>query len=153
MNYGTGPLTTQWSLVALGKELLPTITPASAPNVLVTTAVSAGTRAARIERSRETDQWDVKSLSFACAIDNLGESVPVACSVLFDITDGSLGGPKQEVQSYDGGSKMTKAQLGYKDVRSLSFTVSTAKDLGLPVSILMDSIYYTLTPNVHKPTA
>lgn len=137
-----------FGLVKLSGELIEGLVPITAPNVVAIKPTAVGTEAGRIKKSVPTDKTDFDSLYFACAIDSLGESIPIACSVVFSSGRvNGLGSPIERYRSYDGGMNMAKADLDLENINYLSMTVDSADSLGLPVSILIDSLRYNVTKN------
>jgi hypothetical protein len=58
------------------------------------------------------------------------------------------GGFRQQIVAYDGGSSMTRADLGFTNIRNIAFTVTDAGLVGgvTGVSILLDNLLYELAP-------
>lgn len=137
-------------VVNLDAELLSLLQPASSPNVLSNTPKEVGTRVGRISRADATQTFNMNKVSFACAIEAAGETVPVSCTVLFEAATNSLSGiPRQETVEYDGGSSMALANLQFKDIRNFAFTITEAGlvgDLNTPVTLLLDNLIYGLIP-------
>jgi hypothetical protein len=146
LDYGT----TDAYVVNLGGELLSLLKPQSSPNVLSLAPAELNARAGRISRpSGSTDTFNFERVHFACTIEAAGENVPVACTVLFEGAKNDLsGGSRQQIVTYDGGSSMTRADLGFANIRNIAFTVTDAGLVGgvAEVSLLLDNLLYELAP-------
>ena len=91
---------------------------------------------------------DFSSVAFTCAAIVDGQPVQVGCTVFFEGSLNDLGIAKNQVATAPRNGKMTVAKLsGIGDTRYLDFTISkvVGLDIGLPVSLLLDTAKYTTT--------
>ena len=139
---------TNFDIVALGDDFLSNFDPPSPPNTLVRPNLAIGAYSGSISKGSALSSFTLKQLSFACALDFVGNSEPLACALYIECTTNSLSGiPKTKTVVYAGDATFQVVSLGFTGLRYCGFAVLNATLETEPyrnnVTLLFDNIQYT----------